>query len=143
MPEAYFVSDLSQRLFNLTRAHLGSRSDTRPVGDNPYAKSSGRHSNTSSSYDEASSHDDGTSDASHESAADPNVDDELAGYYANLEIPYGSDLATVRTAWKRMMKTYHPDLHGDDPQKRQVAGELTAELTRAYQALSASLGGDK
>ena len=136
MPEAYFVSDLFQRLLNLTRAHLGSRSETRPIGDIPYAESSRRHTKTSSHYDEPSS------GASHDSAADPNVDDELAGYYANLEIPYGSDLKTVRAAWKRMMKTYHPDLHGDDPQKRQVAGELTAELTRAYQALSASLGGE-
>ena len=59
----------------------------------------------------------------------------LAGYYGNLEIPYGSDLHTVRAAWKRMMKKYHPDLHGEDAQKRQVAGELTAELTRAYQEL--------
>ena len=115
--------DLFQRLFELTRAHIGSRSGTPPVTDIP--------------YDEPSA---GPSD---ESVPDAGIDDELAGYYANLEIPYGSDLPTVRAAWKRMMKTYHPDLHGDDPQKRQVAGELTAELTRAYQALSASLGGDK
>jgi DnaJ-class molecular chaperone len=59
----------------------------------------------------------------------------LAGYYANLEIPYGSDQETVRAAWKQMMKKYHPDLHGEDPEKRRIAGELTAELTHAYQAL--------
>ncbi len=117
------MSDLFQRIFNLTRAHLDSRLETPPVSEIPHADSS--------------------ANTSHESAPKPDVDDELAGFYANLEVPYGSDLTTVRAAWKRMMKTYHPDLHGDDPQKRQVAGELTAELTRAYQALSAALGGDK
>jgi curved DNA-binding protein CbpA len=66
----------------------------------------------------------------------------LAGYYANLEIPYGSDLSAVRSAWKQMMKRYHPDLHGEDPEKRQVASELTAELTRAYQELAKVLEQD-
>ena len=117
------MTDIFRRIFELTRAHVGSGSDTPPVGDIPYA--------------------DASANASSESVPDPDEDDELAGYYANLEIPYGSDLPTVRAAWKRMMKTYHPDLHGDDPQKRQVAGELTAELTRAYQALSAALGDGK
>lgn len=114
--------DLFQRLLELTRAHIGSRPGTPPVTDIPY--------------------DDTSAGASDASVPDAQIDDELAGYYANLEIPYGSDLPTVRAAWKRMMKTYHPDLHGDDSNKRQVAGELTAELTRAYQALSAALGGD-
>ncbi|HCV26145.1 MAG TPA: J domain-containing protein [Candidatus Latescibacteria bacterium] len=117
------MTDIFRRIFELTRAHVGSGSDTPPVGDIPYANAS--------------------ANASSESVPDPDEDDELAGYYVNLEIPYGSDLPTVRTAWKRMMKTYHPDLHGDDPQKRQVAGELTAELTRAYQALAAALGDGK
>ena len=63
----------------------------------------------------------------------------MAGYYANLEIPYGSDSQTVRTAWKQMMKRYHPDLHGTDPQRRQVAEQLSAQLTQAYQELVAAL----
>lgn len=103
--------DLLRRLFQLTRAHLADRTPLPPIGD-------------------------GRSDGNPRAGATVDAQDErLAGYYANLEIPYGSDLHTVRAAWKQMMKKYHPDLHDEDPEKRQVAGELTAELTRAYQEL--------
>tara|TARA_B100000315_G_scaffold23860_1_gene20632 strand:- start:484 stop:834 length:351 start_codon:yes stop_codon:yes gene_type:complete len=61
-----------------------------------------------------------------------NVDDDLARYYANLEIPYGSDLPTVKKAWKRMLKKYHPDLHSRDAKKQQTATRLTQGLTTAY-----------
>lgn len=63
-------------------------------------------------------------------------DPVLAAYFANLEIPYGSDVATVKKAWKKMMKKYHPDLHSSDPDKRNVANRLCAELTHAYQELT-------
>ena len=66
-------------------------------------------------------------------------DPVLAGYYANLDLPYGADLAAVKAAWKRMMKKYHPDSHAQDPAKRQVANELCAELTRAYRELERAL----
>lgn len=68
-------------------------------------------------------------------------EDPLAQYYANLEIPPGSDLATARQAWKRMMKRYHPDLHSGDPERVKLANELSAKLTEAYRALEANLGG--
>ena len=32
--------------------------------------------------------------------------DLLAKYYANLEIPVGSDRETIKTAWKMQMKKY-------------------------------------
>ncbi|MBI2876433.1 MAG: DnaJ domain-containing protein [Candidatus Tectomicrobia bacterium] len=64
---------------------------------------------------------------------------DLAQYYANLEVPYGSDLATVRSAWKRMMKKYHPDLHSHNPEKCRTATLLTQRLTEAYQELEKAL----
>ena len=67
------------------------------------------------------------------------VDSRLAGYYANLELQYGAGADQVREAWRRLMKKYHPDLHATDPEKRQIAGQLTAELTEAYTKLSAAL----
>lgn len=117
--------DLLRRLFHLTRAHVGSASTSSPVGDDLGGDDPGC---------------DPPGDVP-PAAEDPppDVDQELARYYANLEIPYGSDLNTVRNAWKSMMKKYHPDLHGADPDKRRLAGELTSELTRAYQELAASL----
>lgn len=66
-------------------------------------------------------------------------DPVLAKFYANLEIPYGSDLATAKAAWKNLMKKYHPDRHSQDAEKRKVANELSAELTRAYQELERAL----
>jgi DnaJ-domain-containing protein 1 len=67
------------------------------------------------------------------------VDPTLAGYYANLGVPYGSDLATVRRAWKRLVRKYHPDIHSEDPEKRRVANELTQGLNRAYEELAKRL----
>lgn len=61
-----------------------------------------------------------------------NANDDLAQYYANLEIPYGSDLQAVKKAWKRMLKKYHPDLHSRDTKKLQTATRLTQGLTTAY-----------
>jgi hypothetical protein len=69
----------------------------------------------------------------------PEIDPQLAVYYANLEIPYGSELADVRKAWKRLLKKYHPDLHAGDANKRQVANQLTAQLTEAYKELEIAL----
>jgi len=60
---------------------------------------------------------------------------KLAQYYANLEIPFGSDLNTIKTAWKTMMKKYHPDLHSNDKEKQETAKILATELTHAYQEL--------
>lgn len=59
-------------------------------------------------------------------------DEALAKNYANLEVPYGSDLETVHAAWRQLMKKYHPDLHCRDAEKRRIANELTARLTQAY-----------
>ena len=62
----------------------------------------------------------------------------LARYYANLEIPVGSDRETIKTAWKIQLKKYHPDLHGSDPEKKQIAEELTCKLNEAYRILDSA-----
>lgn len=65
--------------------------------------------------------------------------DPLAACYANLEIPPGSNREAVKSAWKRLLKKYHPDLHDADPEKRKVAGELTRRLTESYRMLDEEL----
>ena len=65
--------------------------------------------------------------------------DPLARYYANLEISSGADRQAVKSAWKRMMKKYHPDLHDSDPEKRKTADELTRRLTESYRILDKEL----
>jgi DnaJ-domain-containing protein 1 len=62
----------------------------------------------------------------------------LARYYANLEIPVGSDRETIKKAWKTQLKKYHPDLHGSDPEKKQIAEELTRKLNEAYRILDSA-----
>jgi DnaJ-domain-containing protein 1 len=138
--------DLLSRLFQLTRAHLGDRSSSpravsaaasEAVDDD--APGNGRPDCDPGNGRPDCDPGNGRPDCASQSRARRGENAELAGYYANLEIPYGSNLRTVRAAWKHMMNKYHPDLHGADAQKRQVAGELTAELTRAYQELTAVL----
>lgn len=64
------------------------------------------------------------------------LDARLQRCYNRLEIPVGSDLATVRRAWKEMMKQYHPDRYGNAPEKLETATRLCQELTEAYLELS-------
>lgn len=77
-------------------------------------------------------------EATQQSAVPPrrNLDARLQRCYNRLEIPIGSDLATVRRAWKELMKQYHPDRHGNAPEKLETATRLCQELTEAYLELS-------
>lgn len=66
-------------------------------------------------------------------------DPEIAACYANLELPYGADLAAVEKAWKALLRRYHPDLHSGDPQKQEVATALVQGLNAAHERLAAWL----
>lgn len=66
-------------------------------------------------------------------------DTELAGHYANLEVPYGADLETVTHSWKQLLRKYHPDMHSNDPEKLKIANQLVQELNRSYQFLKENL----
>jgi DnaJ-domain-containing protein 1 len=69
-----------------------------------------------------------------ESASRPSAENEsLRRAYANLELPYGAPPSEVRTAYRRLMKLYHPDRHAD-PAKKAAATELVRELRSAYEA---------
>lgn len=56
----------------------------------------------------------------------------LRQYYANLEVPFGSDMPTVKKAYKKLMRRYHPDKHSGDPERERLATQLAQELTQAY-----------
>jgi DnaJ-domain-containing protein 1 len=62
--------------------------------------------------------------------------DPLAKYYANLEIPVGSNQKIIKNAWKKQLKKYHPDLHCSDSDKKIVAENLTRQLNEAYRILN-------
>lgn len=65
----------------------------------------------------------------------PGFDQRLARLYAQLEAPYGSDLQTVRKAYRKMMRKYHPDMHSRNPEKQHMATDLSQRLTMAYNDL--------
>jgi DnaJ-domain-containing protein 1 len=66
-------------------------------------------------------------------------DDAIRKSYAALEVPPGSDFETVRRSYRRMMRKYHPDLHGGSPDKQRAATDLTQRLTEAYKTLERHL----
>jgi DnaJ-domain-containing protein 1 len=62
-------------------------------------------------------------------------DDAVRRAYAALEVPPGSDFETIRKAYRRLMRKYHPDLHGGTPAAQRAATDLTQRLTEAYKLL--------
>jgi DnaJ-domain-containing protein 1 len=63
----------------------------------------------------------------------PSPDDELRRAFAALEVPFGSDFATVRKSYRALMRKYHPDRHAGSPEKQKAATELAQKLSAAYQ----------
>lgn len=59
----------------------------------------------------------------------------IEDYYANLEVPFGSDLETVKASYRRLMRKYHPDRYANDAEKEATATRLSQELSLAYQAV--------
>jgi DnaJ-domain-containing protein 1 len=66
-------------------------------------------------------------------------DDAIRKAYAALEVPAGSDFETVRKSYRRLMRKYHPDLHGGTPEKQRAANDLSQRLTQAYKTLEKQL----
>jgi DnaJ-domain-containing protein 1 len=65
----------------------------------------------------------------------PSGDEAIRRAFAALEVPPGSDFETVRKAYRRLMRKYHPDLHGGSPEALRAANDLTQRLTEAYKLL--------
>ena len=66
-------------------------------------------------------------------------DPELVGAYKTLDLPYGSPMAEVKSAYRKLMRKYHPDLHNQSPKKQKAATELTMKVTQAYNVLEKHL----
>ena len=129
------------RLFDIAKANLNHAMPGRkPLfgGRNPGDDSERRAWRQKSHWEQA---DPQPKNNDFDNHAAGHEDPILAQYYANLEIPYGSDLTTAKKAWKKLMRQYHPDRHASDPEKRQLAEELTQNLNRAYSELEKHLGG--
>lgn len=133
---------LFSRAGKILRAELGARLSALGArlqnGAEPAAESGGRQRRThraGSGPGAGGSRRAGGGAGSSASSSSPREDAELKGYYANLEVPYGADPATVEAAWKRLQRRYHPDLHGKDPERQKTATEIVKGLNRAYEAI--------
>tara|TARA_Y100000588_G_scaffold211751_1_gene225881 strand:- start:1251 stop:1631 length:381 start_codon:yes stop_codon:yes gene_type:complete len=122
--------DLLERIYRILQANLNAGSAMSYADIEEWLRKSGYGGNFNGYESE--------SDGSTVAHSVP-LNAELAGYYANLEISYGSDLETSRRAWKSLLKRYHPDLHAKDPAKRELAHQLTVQLTKAYQEIERHL----
>lgn len=62
---------------------------------------------------------------------------DIASHYKTLGVEYGSDAITVKKAYRKLMRKYHPDLH-QDPKKKKAATRLTVKISTAYDAIEKS-----
>jgi DnaJ-domain-containing protein 1 len=67
-------------------------------------------------------------------------DEDLRQDYANLEVPFGSDLTEVIKAYKRLILRYHPDKHSGDPEKIRIATEITKKINESFERIRARAG---
>lgn len=53
-------------------------------------------------------------------------------YYKILEIEYGANFNSIKKAYKKLLKKYHPDLFQSKPEKLKSAQEVTRQINEAY-----------
>jgi DnaJ-class molecular chaperone len=66
---------------------------------------------------------------------------EIAQAYANLELPKGAPIEDVEKKYKELSAKYAPEKHTADAARVELAKELRAQLTRAYERLTTDLRG--
>ncbi|MGO9310560.1 MAG: J domain-containing protein [Spirochaetia bacterium] len=71
----------------------------------------------------------------------PPVDESLRQDYANLEVPFGADIETVRKSYKTLILRYHPDKHAGDPEKLRIALEITKKINESFERIRSRQGG--
>ncbi len=70
----------------------------------------------------------------------PSPEADRLRWYRTLELEPGADLPTVRKAYRRLLKQYHPDKFARDPEKYKAATEVARNITAAYEGLNGLLG---
>ncbi len=59
----------------------------------------------------------------------------MAAHYKVLDLPNGASRSEVKSAFRKLMRKYHPDMHTQSPKKHKAATELTMKVSAAYNAL--------
>jgi DnaJ-domain-containing protein 1 len=60
---------------------------------------------------------------------------QAAEWYRVLDLQPGVDMSQIKTAYRQLMRKYHPDMHAGNPQKQKAATELSMRVTTAYNGL--------
>jgi DnaJ-domain-containing protein 1 len=66
-------------------------------------------------------------------------DPKVVDAYKTLNLAYGAELSEVKSAYRGLMRKYHPDLHNQSPRKQKAATELSLKVGQAFQILEAHL----
>lgn len=115
---------IGRRLTRILRAQLGA------FRDDPLEPEEAEVSGDASSGGRAAR---GQAEATDAEEPTPDVPPEVAKAYRALEVPVGSGREAVKKGYRRMMKQYHQDRFQNDPEKRDVAGEVSKRLNDAYE----------
>ncbi len=67
------------------------------------------------------------------------ADAKLAEWYRVLDLAPGAELPQIKSAYRQLMRKYHPDMHAGNPQRQKAATELSMRVTAAYNGLLAHL----
>jgi DnaJ-domain-containing protein 1 len=62
---------------------------------------------------------------------------QVLEWYRVLDLQVGADMAQIKTAYRQLMRKYHPDMHAGNPTKQKAATELSMRVTTAYNGLVA------
>jgi DnaJ-domain-containing protein 1 len=62
---------------------------------------------------------------------------QLAEWYRVLDVQPNSDMALIKSSYRKLMRKYHPDMHPGNPGKQKAATELSMRVTSAYNGLVA------
>ncbi len=76
-----------------------------------------------------------------DSCAEPSIGPEEMKYRANLEVGVNADMDEIRCAYKRLIKSYHPDLHAQSKSKAAIAEQITKQLNEAMNYFENKYGG--
>lgn len=68
-------------------------------------------------------------------------DPKVVDAYKTLDLAYGAELSEVKSAYRKLMRKYHPDLHNQSPRKQKAATELSMKVSHAYTVLEEHLDG--
>ncbi len=129
---------LFKRIIDIIQADISSRLDKLENRQNKREQQrQNKYHYKESSY--GNEHKSSYNNSGYKESKPSNRDDKLAQYYANLEIPYGSDLETAKKAWKELLKKYHPDRHSNEPAKREISNNLTSKLNEAFKEIEKHL----